>query len=432
MNKPSRLLTLVMAGILLIASPALAQTMTNHLEAAQNYMRSKQWDYASYEWRAVLEQYPKNVEAHVGLADSLTRSGYPLDAIMHLKSVRGTIKDPAIDIALAQSLSQVGRHKLAGDILTQILRKDPVNLKAFMALNELLPKLGPAQKASSEKFLQKIADFSRKKAISYAQDGRYNAAAKLYEIPAYFFNQETDTNDYGLVLLLAGKNNDAAEKFADLQRKKQESSWVTYANAALASVSVGKASQAIAEMEKAIAACPSSVEKAKLYNNLGFIYETVRRPTKAQYAYERAVELNPGYRKAQLNLAYAYLKNEELEKAINLYRMILTHEPQNAQVWNLLGFAYEMDMRNSKAEEAYRKAILYDPKMTKPYTNLAALYKKMDKLEKANEVYKSLANVEFASMEQEAKATQARKKPRLLDYVEIFFSNATLQPKVAG
>lgn len=398
--------------------------------AAQGYMRARQWDYAGYEWRRILAQDPANIIANLGLARSLSQSGLVPEAIVVLENANKLTQSPELKIALANAYSQsqtAGTEEAmkAKQLYQEILQKDPFHQKAFEGLKGIVKKLPPEEKTTVtgqiEQSYQEVQSLANKALVQ----GQYLDAAKYYDILASTNRKVGLYNDYGLVQLLAGNATKSRSIFDILNTKSP--GWRNHANAAFAELSLGRPFYAGREMEEAIALCEDPMIRSRLYNNLGYIYEASRKNSKAQYAYERAVELNPSFTKAQLNLGYIYQREREFERGVTLYKDILKREPDNETAWNQLGFTYELMHKTHPAMEAYKKALALNPKYKDAYYNMGTLCKKMNKMEQANKAFKTMSTLEFTEMENAKKEAKALRplQSDLLKYVDLFFTEKT-------
>jgi tetratricopeptide (TPR) repeat protein len=413
--------------------------LAQHLEAARGYMQTSQWSFANYEWRAVLTQSPQNVEANVGLAEALLKSGFPGDAVRHLEETRRFVSKLSIELAYGKALETVGNVMGAKAVYQRNLERVPLESESFGRLVALLPLLPDTEReALRDDLAQKSAEALRQ-GRDALKKRNYNLAAAGYKIGTALKPTIGDVNDYGLALLLMGQYEEARHQFERVQRN-QANRWEVYANAAFAALGRGNPHEAAVNLEKALGLCRDDSKKSLLYNDLGFIYENQSKWQKARNAYEKAIEMNPGFTKSKLNLAYAYQKDMAYPEAIRVYQGILASDPGNTKVLNRLGFVYELANKNRQALQAYQKAIAANPREQDGYYNLAILYKKLGKTKQADLAYKRLMEIEFTKMEtakdgakerktgtpavveaaagQESRSTDGR---QLLDYVDVFF-----------
>lgn len=412
----------------------------DHIDAAKSYMATEQWNYANYEWRAALMEDPSNTEAHVGLVEALLRSGNAKDAAYHLSEVRRTLDKLSIELAYGKTLETLGKPVEAERIYLRILERVPLDSDAYGRLISLMGYLPSSKQKSLKAFLERKAEQTATQGRLALKHKQYTEAVENFAISTRYNPNIQDLNDYGVALLLLGHYDEAHQQFS-LLKQAESQQWEIYANAALVALGKGRSTEATAQVERAITLCQDASKKPLLYNLLGFVYENQSRWPKARNAYERAIELAPGFKKAKLNLAYVYQKDMAYAEAIAAYRDMLRTEPRNAILWNRLGFVYELANKERQALDAYRKATAASPRDEEGYFNQALLYRKMGKTKAADLAYKKVMSLEFSVLEA-GKAKQGAAlsnvsssdkvntpdrdpKMKLLDYVDVFFSHAS-------
>jgi tetratricopeptide (TPR) repeat protein len=401
-----------------------------HIEAAQGYMAGNQWDYANFEWRAALEADPNSLEANLGYAKSLMQAGLHQQALDHLVSARGLVQDKQLDLLLAEAYAKSGYKKEAERIYRDVLNRSPYDAQAFGRLTALAKGMSTDEQAGLKPFLQQYARQAEQKALAALARKDYTEAARYYELFSAYSRKTGVLNDYGVIQLLAGNRKIAGRQLSSLSAKHEM--WQVRANKALSDLSLGKIRDAREAMEQAIGLCKDGKAKARLYNNLGYIYEQSAKPVQARYAYEHALQLDPTFTKARMNLAYIFLQAEEHERAIEIYKQVLKRDQHNADAWNQLGFAYELRHDAKPAIKAYERAIAVDPNSKEAYFNLGTLYKKQNKVEASNEIIKRMMERQFNSLEastgkapagrdeRRAEGADAERQPKLLKYVDVF------------
>ncbi|MBN1794263.1 MAG: tetratricopeptide repeat protein [Candidatus Omnitrophica bacterium] len=142
------------------------------------------------------------------------------------------------------------------------------------------------------------------------------------------------------------------------------------------------------EYQKAITAYTKAIEidpnYADAYSNLGNIYFSLEQYQKAITAYTKAIELNPNYEDAYFNLANTYNTfNNDYKKAIPLYKKAIELNPNFASAYYNLGRTYGSMGDINKAISLLEKAIALDPNLTEAYDMLAAAYTASGHPEKA-------------------------------------------------
>lgn len=425
---------LIVPGFVLMTSQAMGSVpndLATRIASAEGYMNAQQWDFASHEWRSVLAEDPRNIRAHLGLAKVLDSSGLLDDGIKALEQARREVKDTSIDLALVDYYLKRQRGPAdvaaAGRCLHDILQKDPHHAVAFQRLKKLLALVDESERIEIQAYLQRYAERAEREGRRAYQEGRYTDASKFYAIMVLQNKRLKPYNDYAVSLLLAGQPNAASKVYALLKRQSEQ--WQILANSAMVYLAKGQTYHATKEMERAISHCSDDKNKARLYNNLGYIYEVSRKRSKARFAYEKAISLNPRMMKAQMNLGYIYQREREYDQAIALYKKLTTLEPTNPEVWNQLGFSYELRHKPKPALAAYKKALAVDAKFRDAYFNLGTLYKKLNKMDKATQAFKQMMELEFEEIERAGEkndslikqATEYRQSD-LFRYVDLFYS----------
>lgn len=131
----------------------------------------------------------------------------------------------------------------------------------------------------------------------------------------------------------------------------------------------------------------SAKNNASIYYVYGLVYERTNRPEQAVLAYKKAIEINPNFPSALVNLGAYQLKNKQYAEAQTTFeRLTKEFRRGDAVVLTSLGSAYRgrageypatSPDRNQlivSSEQAYRRAILVNPSYGPAYYNLALLY----------------------------------------------------------
>ncbi len=409
-------------GILLTGlmgfSPATAQVANRHVQAAQDYMRAGQWDYASYEWRSALAANPHDAAIYEGLAQCLLKSGLTGEAVNLLRSLPAGIDNANLALLFAEAQQRSGNTRQAVETYLSILKKYPTSPVAYRQLKATAATLsGPDKQDLNRRLLEIVQDARSRGDALYAQK-RYHQAVPYYRMVLNHTSRVKDANNLGLSLLLSGQRQEAARVFDTIVPSTKN--WRFISNAALAQLAVGKPYQARMLVQKAIAMCPDNEGKAYLYNHLGYIYEVSKKYAQARFTYEKALSLKQDYRKARMNQAYIFRKDGLFGEALAVYKTMLKTEPNNAELWNQVGYAQEMQHAYGAAFKSYRKALALDPRLKEAHLNLAMLYKKTGEKDKAEDSLRQVMEIEFQEAERSGGKVQSATVPSLTDYVEIF------------
>ncbi len=108
--------------------------------------------------------------------------------------------------------------------------------------------------------------------------------------------------------------------------------------------------------------------------NLGVDLELVGDSTEAQYAYQRALDLDGEHADALVNVGRLHHAARRFAEAARFYRTALRHAPSHGLAQFNLGLALEELGQPSGALNAYRRAIEIDSRFADAHYNLARLY----------------------------------------------------------
>lgn len=99
----------------------------------------------------------------------------------------------------------------------------------------------------------------------------------------------------------------------------------------------------------------------EVYFYLGNAYYETGDINGAVVSFTSAIELDPQYFKAIVNLALMYDEQQKYALAIETFERAAEIEPQNPDVWSHLGNSYYGQGEHAKAMEYYRKSLSIDP-----------------------------------------------------------------------
>lgn len=105
----------------------------------------------------------------------------------------------------------------------------------------------------------------------------------------------------------------------------------------------------------------SNAERPESQTNLGSLYVALGEFDKALQAFNTAIELNPVFVPAYINLADAYRAQGNEVKAEEILRRILKHTPDSALAYHALGLSLIRQQRNTDAVKELRQAATLDP-----------------------------------------------------------------------
>jgi tetratricopeptide (TPR) repeat protein len=128
-------------------------------------------------------------------------------------------------------------------------------------------------------------------------------------------------------------------------------------------------------------------KNAGIYYVYGLVYDHTNRPEQAQLAFKKAVELNPNFASALVNLGVHQLQNKQYADAQGTFERLTKEFNRNdAITLTSLGSAYrghssdypagsgDRNTLITQSEAAYRKAVQANPNYGPAYFDLAMLY----------------------------------------------------------
>jgi tetratricopeptide (TPR) repeat protein len=98
----------------------------------------------------------------------------------------------------------------------------------------------------------------------------------------------------------------------------------------------------------------------EIYFHLGNAYFAINDVQGAILAFGKALELDPHYFKAAVNLALMYDEQESYPKALEVFELAASIEPENPDVWSHMGNTYYAQGNYGRAMDLYRKALAID------------------------------------------------------------------------
>jgi predicted O-linked N-acetylglucosamine transferase (SPINDLY family) len=144
-----------------------------------------------------------------------------------------------------------------------------------------------------------------------------------------------------------------------------------------AEITRGQALEDEGRLEAAEAAFRAAIEAdpayPRAYMNLGNALQKLRRAQDAEAAHREAVRLDPAYVPAWFNLATVLIGEARWDEARRVLDRVLELKPDLADAAVLLGMAWEGEGNLVKASEALQRAVAIRPDLAGAWSNLGAL-----------------------------------------------------------
>ncbi len=127
-------------------------------------------------------------------------------------------------------------------------------------------------------------------------------------------------------------------------------------------------------------------------------------------AYQKAVELDPNFGDAYVNMGNIYYLQELFVDAQHCYRMAIACDPDHAKAYFNLGNTLDALQRTQEAVDCFQKSLEKEPHSPDAHYNLAATYEKLGLWDAAFSHWKNYLNLDPVSKD----ADLARKRIILL------------------
>ena len=129
-------------------------------------------------------------------------------------------------------------------------------------------------------------------------------------------------------------------------------------------------------------------EDSRLYFNIGYTFEKLNMPQKAEYSYRKAIELNPEEADYYYNLGYLLMKeNKKIKEAVECFRKVLEKEPKDPNTYFNLGIIYLRGKIWETAAKYFKKAFVLNNYDTLALFYEGNAYQQMGNIDKAKEIY---------------------------------------------
>lgn len=127
---------------------------------------------------------------------------------------------------------------------------------------------------------------------------------------------------------------------------------------------------------------------------LGNLYLDQNLSKKAIPVFEKAAGLNPPDLSACYNLGRLRQLDNDPQGAIQIYRVMLDHQPEIGLVWNNIGVAYRETGKLSEAFSSFKKAVKFAPQLALAWNNLGVAQDEQHQTENAISAYRKAIEIE--------------------------------------
>ena len=194
-------------------------------------------------------------------------------------------------------------------------------------------------------------------AIKHFDNGNYeDAEALLRQISITAPDNPEVLNMLGLIAQAKGLHSQACPLFSAALRIKPDTASYCF-NLAFSLKALGQYSEALDKYNKVLSLAPAVVET---HNEIACIYENQNQLDKARMHWQTALQMNPDYTTAKINLANSY-RFDNPAKAIEDLILISAQYPNEAAIWYNLSWLYFSSEEFIQALKYAQKAIILAP-----------------------------------------------------------------------
>ena len=135
-------------------------------------------------------------------------------------------------------------------------------------------------------------------------------------------------------------------------------------------------------------------EDENVYFALGNVFYDDAMPMEARLNYEKALELNPKFNKARINLAMLYAETADPDTALILLEEAVRVDPNDPKAYNNIGMIYYSKGNNDRAVKAYTRALEIDPVNAEAHYNLGLAFAETGLLVEAMREWREVLDLE--------------------------------------
>ena len=114
---------------------------------------------------------------------------------------------------------------------------------------------------------------------------------------------------------------------------------------------------------------------------------------KALRHYQNAIQLNPKYADAFLNMGRLYCEIGDYDNAIQSLHNAIQLKPNNADAYNFMGSAYYFKRKNDEAIQSFQNAIQLKPNFVQAYCGIGLTYNDAGKYKEAIQSFQKVIDL---------------------------------------
>jgi tetratricopeptide (TPR) repeat protein len=273
-----------------------------------------------------------------------------------------------LNAELAELYAKTGRIRDAVLEAQEIIQRDPDNLDARKLLARIyLRSLGDAQAGTQSQDILKraIEQYEAIVKIEPKDIENHLLLGRLYRLANAMDKAEAE---FKTAVQLDPGSEEAVSTLAYLYNDK------------------GDAAKAIATLNS----IPEGDRSSKLYSALGYTYEQQKDYKNAVAAYQKAVDLEHDNLDAVRGLAQNLLNDNQLDKALEQYKVVVEADSNDAQSYLRMADIYRRTGRFDEAMDALKKAEVSVPDSLEVPYNMAIIYQAQGRFDDSIQILQDL------------------------------------------
>jgi len=398
-----------------------SSTADPYLILGNSYLITKDWPAALVQYRKAFRLDPRNSEIAVTLSGLFEIAGHPDSAEMVLKQALEKSDDPELHVNLAGVLARARKYQPAVEQYQAVLLNDPGNAKAALSLAALYEAI--EQPDSAYVYYLLAEELSPKNqylkrhlfnllllkndypgAILKAEDilalGVKDNNLRL-QLARLYYRQKDYPNaflNFDLLLQDDSLNTEALYTLARLkmeQKQYQEASgYFSRTLKILPRLSEGWLNLGICQLAREkMDSAEVSFKRSRRHGNKmqmdyiwGYAYGQLEQYSKAIPHYLKLYPKNKKDLNLLFNLAMAYERSGDFDKAESYFLLLLARQPKNHLALNYLGYMYaERGINLDQAETMVAQALQAEPDNAYYIDSMGWIYFKQGKISQAQQ-----------------------------------------------
>ncbi len=298
-------------------------------------------------FRQAIALQPNLFPAYYRLGELLTAKGLDRQALaVYRQGIKANPENPQFHLCLGQALAARQKWKQASNRYRHLLKLAPDFAVGYYSWGLVLSE--QRQWVEARSCYQQAIDLEPNYWEAYHQLGLVLQQQNLLSeaVVAYLKVKELNPNFVPTYLELGGIYQELKEfpQAIDCYRQTFE---IAPENSKLTAIALDK-------YQQAVISDPNSTPE--VYYHLGRLLRASGDFSAAIAAYRQAIELNPQFQAAYIDLQYTQIAPEQLPQVIEFYRGILARQSQIPIAWGNLGDALTQHGKIDEAIDCYRNS----------------------------------------------------------------------------